>query len=93
MEKKTLLDMLSQVTKVELVYRFKVKASQRPWISSSLDAYNVLKELWDEDKIDLVVPFKVLFLNRANRCFATFLFLPVASPAPEPLHASFIQLL
>ena len=63
MEKKTLQEMLFQVAEVELVYRSKVKASQRPLISSSLDAYNVLKELWDENKIDLVEQFKVLFLN------------------------------
>lgn len=72
MEKKALQEMLSHVAKVELVYRSKVKAFERPLISSSLDAYNVLKELWDEGKIDLVEQFKVLFLNRANRVLCLF---------------------
>lgn len=72
MEKKALQEMMYLVSEVELVYRSKVKASQRPLISSSLDAYNVLKELWDDDKIDLVEQFKVLFLNRANRVLCLF---------------------
>ena len=76
MEKKTLQEMMSQVAEVELVYRSKVKASQRPLIASSADAYEILKELWEEGKIDLVEQFKVLFLNRANRVLCLF---PVSS--------------
>ncbi len=72
MEKKSLQQMMSRVAEVELVYRSKVKASERPLISSSLDVFNVLKELWDEGKMDLVEQFKVLFLNRANRVLCLF---------------------
>jgi DNA repair protein RadC len=72
MEKKALQEVMSQVAEVELIYKSKVKASQRPLISSSLDAYNVLKDLWEEGKIDLVEQFKVLFLNRANRVLCLF---------------------
>lgn len=67
MEKKVLVEMMSQVAEVELVYRSKVKASQRPLITSSSDAADIFRSLWEEGKIDLVEQFKVLFLNRANR--------------------------
>ena len=72
MEKKALQEMMFQVAEVELVYKSNVKASQRPLISSSLDAYNVLKDLWEEGKMDLVEQFKVLFLNRANRVLCLY---------------------
>lgn len=52
---------------MELVYKTKVKASERPCIKNSKDLYNLLLQLWDENKIELQEEFKVLFLNRANR--------------------------
>jgi DNA repair protein RadC len=62
----------NQVAEVELIYRSKVKASQRPHIKTSKDAADLLKQLWNEDKIDLVEQFKVLFLNRANKVLGVF---------------------
>jgi len=59
--------LLSQVAEVELVYRSKVKASQRPLVKDSKDCHYIFRQLWDEGKINLVEEFKVLFLNRANR--------------------------
>lgn len=56
-----------QVSEVELTYKSKVKASERPKISSSIEAGYLLKNLWNEAKIDFVEQFKVLLLNRANR--------------------------
>ena len=44
---------LYTVAEVELVYKSKVKASNRPVIASSKDAYGVLKQSWDENKIEL----------------------------------------
>jgi len=40
--------------------------SQRPKITSSKDAYSILLESWDEDKLEFVEQIKVLLLNRAN---------------------------
>lgn len=57
---------LLQVAEVELVYRTKVKASERPQIRSSRDAYNVLSANWS-DRIELLEEFYILFLNRQNR--------------------------
>ncbi len=57
----------TRVAEVELVYKTKVKASERPKVNSSKDIYKVLKQVWDENKIDMLEEFKVIFLNRANR--------------------------
>ena len=59
-------------SEIELIYKSKVKASERPHISSSKDAYQILLQVWDEEKIDLVEQFKVLFLNRANKVLAVY---------------------
>lgn len=56
-----------QVAEVELRYRSKVKASDRPKIEDAKCAADLLKGLWNEDKIEFVEQFKVLLLNRANR--------------------------
>jgi DNA repair protein RadC len=56
-----------KVAEVELLYRTKVKASERPQISTSKQAADLLQGLWDENKIDFVEQFKVLLLNRCNK--------------------------
>lgn len=56
-----------QVAEVELVYKTKVKPSQRPKITTSVDAYEILQKIWNRDKIELVEEFKVLLLNRSNK--------------------------
>lgn len=55
------------VAEVELSYKSKIKASERPKITHSSDAAELLRGLWNENKIDFVEQFKVLLLNRANR--------------------------
>lgn len=72
MEKKIIMEVLSKVAEVELVYKSKVKACERPQISSSSDAYELLKAVWEEGKMDLVEQFKVLFLNRAGRVLCVY---------------------
>lgn len=72
MEKKLVMKVLSKVAEVELVYRSKVKASERPQITSSNDAYVLFLALWEEGKMDLAEQFKVLFLNRPNRVLCLY---------------------
>ncbi len=60
-------DALYKISEVELVYRTKVKASERPAVNTSGDAYNILMQYWDENKIELLEQFKILLLNRASR--------------------------
>jgi DNA repair protein RadC len=61
-----------QVAEIQLSYKSTVKPSQRPKISGSRDAYNVLKYRWDNTRIELVEQFKVLLTNRANKVLGIF---------------------
>ena len=63
---------LYKIAEIELVYRTKVKASQRPHVSSSREVYQILRQYWDENKIEFVEQFKVLLLNRAGRVLGIF---------------------
>jgi DNA repair protein RadC len=63
---------LLKVTEVELIYRSKIKASERPQISSSEDSYSIFIQNWDHDKIELLEQFKVLFLNRRNKVLGLY---------------------
>ena len=69
MEKKLSLEELNNVSEIDIVYKRKVncKVTERPLIKSSSDVYEILLHYWDQDKIDLLEEFKVLFLNRSNR--------------------------
>ena len=69
MENKLSLEELNNVSEIEIVYRRKAKCKmcERPQITSSSDAYQILLHYWNQDKIDLLEEFKVLYLNRSNR--------------------------
>ena len=58
---------LLKVAEVEITYRPKFKVSERPQISKSQDAYDILVQQWDKGKIELLEEFKILLLNRRNR--------------------------
>lgn len=57
---------------VELIYRSKVKASERPSIKSAADGYQLFFNQWDENKLDFVEQFKVALLNRANKVLGIY---------------------
>jgi len=59
-------------SEVELIYKSKVKASERPTIQSSNDAYQILLKSWDEGKIEYVEQFAILLLNRANKVLGVY---------------------
>jgi DNA repair protein RadC len=56
----------STIAKVSLIYKSKVKASERPQVKSSRDAYNLFIENWNLDTLEHVEEFKILLLNRSN---------------------------
>lgn len=62
----------NQIAEVELIYKSKVKASERFHIQSSKDAAALLRKTWDENRIDFIEQFKVIFLNRANKVLGIF---------------------
>ncbi len=65
-------DLSTTVTEVTLIYRTKIKPSQRPVVKSSNDAFQILMNNWDKDTIDFVEQFKVLYLNRGNGVLAIY---------------------
>jgi DNA repair protein RadC len=54
------------IAEVNLVYRNRVKASERPTVKCSRDAYTLFIENWNLDTIQHIEEFKVLLLNRSN---------------------------
>ena len=72
MEESMKSGVLSQIAEVELMYKSKVKPSERPKISHSKDAYIIFKNSWDENKIELQEQFKVMLLNRANKVLGIY---------------------
>lgn len=72
MEKLQIQFSLFQVAEINVTYKPKFKASERPAISSSKDVYNILYQNWDINKLELLEQFKVLLLNRANKVLGIF---------------------
>jgi len=62
----------NMVSEVELIYKSKVKASERPQVKTVDAVHEFLRDNWDENKIELVEQFKVVLLNRANRVLGLF---------------------
>lgn len=62
----------TRVAEVELVYKTTVKASERPKINSVKDSYQLLKELWNENTIEMQEEFKVMLLNRGNKVIGVY---------------------
>ena len=58
---------LYQLAEIEISYKPKFKATERPQIDSSNSAYGILMSNWDLNKIELIEEFKILLLNRRNR--------------------------
>jgi DNA repair protein RadC len=72
MESVMSISKMYKVAEIELVYRTKVRASQRPKVSSSKEVYQILLQSWDENKIEFVEQFKILLLNRAGRILGIY---------------------
>ena len=63
---------LSHVSDIIVSYRPKFKASQRPKITTSREAFDIIVDNWDLDRIDFQEQFKILLLNRANRVMGIY---------------------
>lgn len=61
------IDDLYTIAEVSLSFKNKYKISERPQVTCSKDAYQILIRSWDQNKIDFVEQAKVLLLNRSNR--------------------------
>jgi len=63
-------NLVSCIAEIQLQYSNPVKRKDRIKISTSADAYNVLKENWSES-IELLEEFVILLLDRSNRVLGT----------------------
>jgi DNA repair protein RadC len=54
------------ISEVRLVYRTKIKASERLQVKCSKDAYDIFMENWDQDSIEHIEEFELLLMNRSN---------------------------
>jgi DNA repair protein RadC len=57
---------ISNISEVKLIYQSKVRASDRPKITCSKDAYDLFLSHWDQDTLEYYEEFKVLLMNRSN---------------------------
>ncbi len=62
----------SALQEVQLSYRNKLKASQRPKINKAEDALALFRTVWNEDEMELVESFKMLLMNNANRVLGVY---------------------
>lgn len=67
----TIIDNLI-AAEIQLVYKSKVKPSERPTVNSSRKAYSVLMATWDEGRIEFIEQFKVLLVNNAKKALGIF---------------------
>jgi DNA repair protein RadC len=57
---------LQTIAEVKLIYKTKIKASERPQIKCSKDAFELFLGNWDQDCVEHVEEFKLLLMNRSN---------------------------
>ena len=63
---------LFQVTEINVSYKPKFKASERPKVSTSKEVYDILFNNWDLNRIELQEQFKILLLNRGHRVIGIY---------------------
>ena len=62
----------TEVSEIRLTYQSKVRAADRPQITCSADAYQILYANWDEGMIGLCEEFYILLLDRSNRVMGRY---------------------
>jgi len=65
---KNWIQSLYSVNEVEIVYKNKIPYQDRIQINQSSTAYEILRQCWDENRIELVEQFKILLLDRRHHC-------------------------
>lgn len=62
----------TSISEVKLIYRTKIKASERLKVKCSKDACDIFMESWDKDSIEHTEEFKILLMNRSNSVLGIF---------------------
>ena len=63
----TIMKIQNNISEVRLVYKTKVKASNRPQLKTSRDAFEIFQGSWDQDSVEHIEEFKLMLMNRANK--------------------------
>ncbi|WP_185211418.1 JAB domain-containing protein [Sphingobacterium mizutaii] len=58
---------LMNVSEISVEFKPKFKLSECPQVSSSKEAFQIFKNVWDEGLMTFLEEFKVILLNNANR--------------------------
>lgn len=61
-------DFHMNISQITLQYQRKIKACDRPKVTSSEHAYELFRDNWDDMTINLFEEFKILLLDRNNQC-------------------------
>lgn len=56
-----------KVAEVQVSYKADYKIIDRPKITQSSQAYALLKQQWDSNRLELLEEFKIILLNTSNR--------------------------
>lgn len=72
METKKTLQNWNQVAEIELVYKTKVKASERAFVNSSGIVYQLALQYWNPDTIEFFEQFKIMLLNQSNKVLGIY---------------------
>lgn len=63
---------LNNIAEVQLIYSTNVKPSDRPRINSSRDTYEILRQGWDSNTIELREEMKVVLLNTWHKVLGVY---------------------
>ncbi|NOS91213.1 MAG: JAB domain-containing protein [Cyclobacteriaceae bacterium] len=63
---------LSNIAEVQLSYVTKVKPSERPKIQTSRDSFEILRNTWNADTMELREEMKVMLLNHGHRLLGIY---------------------
>ncbi len=55
-------------SEIEIVYRNRMPFDERVNISNSEEAHQVIRNMWDDNKIELLEQFKILLMDRNSNC-------------------------
>ena len=72
MEKQKKVQDGNKVEEIGLVYKTRIKASERPILKNSQEVYTLLFKNWDKDTIGLLEEGKGILLNQANRVLSLY---------------------
>jgi DNA repair protein RadC len=72
MERTMIVKDLFNICEIELIYKNRLKASQRPVLKDSRSTYEFLLQVWDMNTIELTEKIVVILLNHASHVLGIY---------------------